>query len=115
MNDVGGFESHPSSADQEKKAFVVPCDRSHRLRFINMSSQAKFYVWFSDNRSFKIMELDGISYQPQETRIFEIASGQRVSILVTGRTEGICREAYIIAASDPKVGHGTKRCPSSYT
>ena len=82
-----------------------------------MSAQAKFFVWFSDNRSFQIIELDAISYKAHSTSIFEIASGQRVSILVNGTSplDGNCRPAYIVAASDPKVGRGTKRCPMTST
>ena len=79
---------------------------------MNLSSHSRFYVFFADKRTFKVVELDGISYQPQETDIFELASGQRVSIVASGKSlNGTCASTYIIAASDPKVAHGTKRCP----
>lgn len=90
------------------------CGTTRRLRFINMASHAKFYVWFSDSRSFRIIELDGISYNPVTTTVMEIASGQRASILVDAPANN-CKPAYIIVASDPKVGHGTRKCPQKYT
>ena len=69
-------------------------------------------MFFADKRTFTVVELDGISYQPRETDIFELAGGQRVSIVATGKNPiGSCASTYIVAASDPKVAHGTKRCP----
>lgn len=90
------------------------CGTTRRLRFINMASHARFYVWFSDTRSFRIIELDGVLYNPVTTTIMELASGQRASILVEAPANN-CNPAYIIVASDPKVGHGTRKCPQKYT
>jgi FtsP/CotA-like multicopper oxidase with cupredoxin domain len=93
----------------------VKCGETRRLRFINMSSHARFYVWFHDDRNFQVIELDGVTYKPKQTNMIELASGQRVSILVnTNSPSGQCEPARIIAASDPKVGRGTKRCPMLY-
>lgn len=82
-----------------------------------MSSHARFYIWFSDRRRFDIIELDGVSYTRQSASMFEIASGQRVSILVKtdSSAPASCTGAYIIAASDPRINAGTARCPMTFT
>lgn len=78
-----------------------------------MSSHARFYVWFGDDRPFDVIEMDGVTYTKYQSRMFELAAGQRVSILVGAYNN--CAATRTIAASDPKVGHGTKRCPMLYT
>ena len=109
FNDVGG---HNAALGAAAKTVEIGCNQKIRLRFVNLSSHSRFYVFFADKRTFNVVELDGISYQPRETDIFELASGQRVSIVATGKNlSGACASTYIIAASDPKVAHGTKRCP----
>jgi Multicopper oxidase len=126
LNDVDGYDrslittSVVASENQDgiaRKTIAIPCGQTRRLRFINMSSHARFYVWFSDQRRFKIIELDGVSYTPQENTMFEIASGQRVSILVKTdpAVPATCTGAYIVVASDPRINHGTARCPMTFT
>lgn len=81
-----------------------------------MSSHARFYIWFADKRSFEVIELDGVSYKSKSTNYVEVSSGQRVSIIVGAKSPaGACSGTYIIAASDPKVAHGTNRCPMWFT
>ncbi|KAL8783319.1 MAG: hypothetical protein Q9195_009427 [Heterodermia aff. obscurata] len=109
FNDVGG---HNAALGAAAKTVEIDCSQRIRLQFVNLSSHSRFYVFFADKRTFKVVEMDGISYQPRETDIFEVASGQRVSIVASGKNlSGTCASTYIVAASDPKVAHGTKRCP----
>ncbi|KAL9595713.1 MAG: hypothetical protein Q9219_006279, partial [cf. Caloplaca sp. 3 TL-2023] len=117
FNDVGG---HNAALGAPAKTIELDCDpaspKKMRIRFVNLASHSRFYVWFADNRKFNVVELDGISYQGLETDIFEVSSGQRVSIVVSGMSpSNVCASTYIIAASDPKVAHGTVRCPMKFT
>jgi hypothetical protein len=105
----------PENTDKSKRIVKVACGETRRLRIINMSSHARFYVWFSDQRDFDIIELDGVSYARLTTKLFEIASGQRVSILVKSPADSTCKPANIVVVSDPKVGHGTRKCPTAFT
>ena len=108
FNDVGGYNPSLVNAD---KTVNIDCAKRKRLRFVNLSSHARFYIFFADKRKFEVVELDGISYAGKETDIFEIASGQRVSIIVSAKNlSGSCSSTYIVTASDPKVAHGTTRC-----
>jgi FtsP/CotA-like multicopper oxidase with cupredoxin domain len=108
----GNPDLHPSPA---ARTITAECGSNRRLRFINMSSHARFYVWFADNREFNVVELDGVTYKRWPTRMIELASGQRVSIVLDMTSAANCKATRIVAASDPKVGHGTKRCPMVYT
>lgn len=95
----------------QQRLLTSAATKKFRLRFVNLSSHSRFYVLFADRRTFKVVELDRILYQPRETDHFELASGQRLSIVATGKNpSGACASTYIVAASDPKVAHGTKRC-----
>ena len=110
INDVEGYNTTLSKA--EKTFILGDCTTRMRLRYINVSAYARFYIFFSDMRKFDVIELDGVSYLKKETDMLEVASGQRVSIVVGAKsTTGVCSNAYIIAASDPKMNHGSKRCP----
>jgi FtsP/CotA-like multicopper oxidase with cupredoxin domain len=122
FNDVDGYDRNlitTSSTDLEnvagiaRKTVKIPCGETRRLRFVNLASHARFYIWFSDYRRFKVIELDGVSYQPAETNLFELASGQRVSILVKTdpNVPASCTGAYIVAVSDPRINGGSDRCP----
>ena len=126
FNDVDGYDTSlitssttdsTNTAGIARKTMKVKCGDTKRLRIINMSSHARFYVCFSDQRRFKIIELDGVSYTPQENAMFEIASGQRVSILVKTdpNVPASCTGAYIVVASDPHINAGTQRCPMTFT
>jgi hypothetical protein len=102
-----------NAAGNARKTVKIPCGQTRRLRFVNLASHARFYIWFSDYRRFKVIELDGVSYQPAETNLFELASGQRVSILVKTdpNVPASCNSAYIVVVSDPRINGGSDACP----
>ena len=62
----------------------------------------------------EMIELDGVMLKRGYfTRGFELASGQRVSVLIKG--EGAPgTSAHIIAVQDSHVSHGTKTCPMAF-
>ena len=105
MNDVNGYNA---AQNGDKKIIKIDkCSVAQRVRIINMSSHARFYFWFHDKRKFDIIELDGVSYEPKQTDMVEISSGQRVSIKVSGKNlNGECKWTYAVVASDPKISHG---------
>ena len=86
-------------------AMVVPNQKS-RLRFINTSAYARFYITIPYH-SISVIELDGVSMSPgPNTTGIELASGQRVSVLVTGN-QGPNKTYPMIAAIDPRLNSGT--------
>jgi hypothetical protein len=119
FNDVDGYDLTTTSGNANgiaRKTVTMTCGATKRIRFINMSSHARLYIWFSDQRSFSIIELDGVLYDPRAADMFELASGQRASILLTASSGSItCQGAYIVVASDPRINAGTPRCPQVST
>ena len=114
FNEVNGYDI--TLNEDNKVVTLDSCTSKKRVRFINTSSHARFYVWFADKRPFKVIELDGTTYTPASTTIAEVAAGQRISIVVgSNDTMSNCGGTYIMAAADTKVGHGTLRCPQTPT
>ena len=112
FNNVGGYNS--TLRDNEKTITTDYTERV-RLRFVNLSSLARFYIFFADRSNFEVVELDGISYENKKTNISEVSSGQSVSIIVIGRNpRSTYSSTYIVAASDPKISHGIAQCPMPY-
>lgn len=93
-----------SATPDRTNTYVVPPGGTARLRIINTSSFAQFYVFASDGRQFQVIELDGVKVTPRSSPGFSIASGQRVSVLFTGNGQAAARIYFI---SEPQVAGGT--------
>lgn len=114
INDVHGYNA--ALGEDDKTYTLASCSDQKRLRFVNLSSHSRFYIAFNDSRTFNITELDGIDYQPFTAHFLDLSPGQRASILVGGYDEAsqYCSSAYLLAFSDPKISHGTARCPMQF-
>ncbi|PVH81556.1 multicopper oxidase [Cadophora sp. DSE1049] len=91
--------------DADKSYLLGPTETA-RFRFVNMAAFARFYIHFSDFREFTVVEIDGILLKGTLTKGIEIASGQRVSIVVTGPSPSNLNSARLVIISDPRIGSG---------
>ena len=86
-------------------SIAIDSGKTARLRFINISAYARFYIYIPDHK-MRVIELDGVSMEiGPETEGIEVSSGQRVSVLVTGNQDPTKRYG-IVAAIDPRLNPG---------
>jgi iron transport multicopper oxidase len=56
-----------------------------RFRFINLSAFARYYIHLDTyQEDITIIELDGVIIKPVLSKGIELASGQRVSVVIKG-------------------------------
>ena len=105
MNDYIPEVNGKSRAPGSVVATVAPGKKS-RLRFINTSAYARFYIYIP-NHKMNVIELDGVSmFTGPDTDGIEVASGQRVSVLVTGNQDST-KNYGIVAVMDHRLNSGS--------
>ncbi|KAL6929641.1 hypothetical protein ACO0SA_001045 [Hanseniaspora valbyensis] len=85
-----GAEPIPDSFlfnDSVNGTIPLEFDSRHLLRFINIGGFVSQFI-YSPRIKFTVVEVDGVYVEPFETNLFEIGTGQRISVLVDTYTEG---------------------------
>ncbi|KAF1957319.1 Cupredoxin [Byssothecium circinans] len=91
-----------SGSNPEQKVWLQPNNR-YRLRFINMSAFARYYIWINDI-DMEVIEIDGVMLKPSTSKGIELASGQRVSVVV--KIDSNTSTKRIMAISDRRIHTG---------
>lgn len=85
--------------------FIGPTMKA-RFRFVNLGAFARFYIHFSDYRTFEVVEVDGVKVGGTFTKGIELSSGQRVSIVAPGAPVNNYYSARLVYIADPHVSGG---------
>jgi FtsP/CotA-like multicopper oxidase with cupredoxin domain len=79
----------PGMGAYERQKVKLYPETRYRVRFINMSAFSRYYIWMEGNYDMEVIEIDGVTLKPgqprethQLTKGIELASGQRVSVIV---------------------------------
>jgi iron transport multicopper oxidase len=57
-----------------------------RFHVVNIGAFGFFHLWIEDHE-MTVIEVDGIDVQPYKTKGIDLAVGQRLSVLVTMKTD----------------------------
>ncbi|PRP75518.1 ferroxidase, multicopper oxidase [Planoprotostelium fungivorum] len=77
-----GADLIPGFNDDAKIKFEA--GKKYRLRIINMSAFAMWYVWLEDH-DMKIIEIDGVEVTRHPAKVVDLSVSQRVSVLIKAK------------------------------
>ncbi|KAJ1920037.1 ferroxidase fet3 [Mycoemilia scoparia] len=87
LQNPGGGEPSPDAAlirEGATTSINFEPGKTYRLRFINYSAAAIFFINIDDHE-MKIIEVDGVDVEPTTAKTIMIAAAQRYSVLVTAK------------------------------
>lgn len=106
-----GSEPIPHSGllnDATTTNFNLVPGKTYLIRIINMGDLASWYIHF-DQHEMTIVEVDGVYTQKQVTDQIYLTSGQRMSVLITAKSDASKNFAFI-GAMDPDMFDSTPPC-----
>jgi iron transport multicopper oxidase len=82
-----GAEPIPDAAlinDAQNGTINFEAGKTYRLRFVNIGAFAMFHIWIEDH-DMRVIELDGVYTEEYTVPAIELATAQRVSVLITAK------------------------------